>query len=228
MSIGDRVDRSLTVVLTVAAVVMATVVVARELRPTEQSRSDRDVGGPLPSEADWQRVLATSRPLGDTLGRLQLVEFSDLECPACRVFHTRTLPALMQSFGTNLTVRLVHFPLSSHRFAVPAARAAECAAHQRRFAEFVALVFAKPDSIGVKSWTAFARDAGVRDTTEFVGCLGNPKATVMVDSGRALAERLQIPGTPTILVNGWRTRGPSLTEVERVVSAFRAGKKPER
>lgn len=205
MSIGDRVDRLLTVVLTIAAVVMATAVVARELRPTE--RPTTNVGGPLPSKGDWQRVLATSRPLGDTMGRLQLVEFSDLECPACRVFHTTTLPALMQTFGSDLSVRVVHFPIRSHKFAMPAARAAECAGHQGRFGEFVALAFAMPDSIGVKSWTAFARDAGVRDSSAFVECLGNPRATVLVDSGRALAERLQIPGTPTILVNGWRTRG---------------------
>lgn len=228
MSIGDRVDRLLTVVLTSAAVVMATVVVARELRPAERSRPTGNVGGPLPSNADWQRVLATSRPLGDTLGRLQLVEFSDLECPACRVFHTMTLPALMESFGTDLTVRLVHFPISSHRFAKPAARAAECAAHQRRFPEFVALVFAKPDSIGIKLWAAFARDAGVRDSSAFVRCMGNPGATALVDSGRALGERLGIKGTPTILVNGWQTRNPSLAEAERVISAFRAGKTPER
>ena len=223
---GDRVDRLLTIVLTAAAVVMATVVVARELMPSNSSTEV--VSGPLPSPADWHRVLATSRPLGDTSGRLQLVEFSDLQCPACKVFHRTTLPALIERFGAELSVRLVHFPITSHRFAMPAARASECAAHQGRFGEFVALAFAMPESLGVRSWTDFAREAGVRDTTAFVACLGNPRATQLADSGRALGERLRIRGTPTILVNGWQTKSPSLTEVERVVSAFRAGKKPAR
>ena len=82
--------------------------------------------------------------------------------------------------------------------------------------------------LGVKSWARLAQDAGVRDTSSFGACMGNPTATSLVDSGRALSGRLQLRGTPTIVVNGWKTKGPSLPEVERVLSAFRDGKTPDR
>ena len=66
----------------------------------------------------------------------------------------------------------MHYPLPTHRFAEPAALAAECAGEQGRFAEFVGAVYAGQDSLGLKPWWEYARIATVQDSLlRYVNCL---------------------------------------------------------
>lgn len=57
------------------------------------------------------------------------------------------------------------------RFALPAARGSECAANPGRFAEYVTAVFRKQDSLGLRTWGAFAEDAGVPDARASDECV---------------------------------------------------------
>ena len=95
-----------------------------------------------------------------------------------------------------------HWPLPYHPLAYPAARAAECAGVQGKFTEFSDALYAQQDSLGVKSFAAFAADAGVPDLPRFAACgLTNDKIPeVERDTKTALA--LKGRGTPTIIIDG--------------------------
>ena len=144
--------------------------------------------------------------IGDSLptDKVLVVEFSDLECPFCRRFHT-ALAAAVDSIGPEkFKMHFAHFPLPQHRFAIPAAKAAECARTQGKFNQFVASVFSSQDSLGLKEWTQIAHDAGVADTSALARCtLLQAMPTAIVD-GIASGKRLGVKGTPTVIVNGWR------------------------
>ena len=204
---------------------MAAVVVYREVVPRPIQASGASPSSGPQYYPDWQGLLHVARPIGDAVGPVHLIEFGDLECPACRQFHAEVLPKLKRRFGSKVNVSFVHYPLSIHRFARPAARAAECAASQARFGPFVEVVFANQDSLGLKSWTSMARDAGLGDSTTFARCLATIDAA-RVDSGVAVARRLGLNGTPTVIVNGWRVPNPSSEELPRAIEDLLSGRDP--
>jgi protein-disulfide isomerase len=170
--------------------------------------------------------LAPALRLGPAGAPIQTVEFTDFECPYCRQFHA-TLRSVRQRFGESVAVNLVHFPLPMHRFAFPAARAAECAERQGRFSWFVDVVYGKQDSLGLKTWTSYAKDAQVGDTALFLRCVTDTARVPRIDAGVALGKRINIVSTPTVIVNGWRIDGtPPESLVIRVVSDLLTGREP--
>jgi protein-disulfide isomerase len=129
-----------------------------------------------------------------------------LECPFCARYH-ESVVALRKEFGSDLEFVFVHSPLPQHRFAVDAARAAECAHRQGRFSEFAAVAYARQDSLGMLPWSVLAARASVPEVDEFDSCIADPSSMARVDSGRAASSRLRIQGTPTFVVNGHLVAG---------------------
>jgi protein-disulfide isomerase len=121
----------------------------------------------------------------------------------------------------------VHFPLPMHRFAEPAARVAECAGDQGRFETMHDLLFERQDKFGLEPWNEFATEAGVADGAAFDACIKRTDPIPRVADGKALGNQLDIQGTPTVVINGWKVgRPPTLDELDRMVKAILAGKSP--
>lgn len=117
-------------------------------------------------------------------------------------------------------------PLDIHRFAAIAAHAAECANEQQAFGAFVDVVFAQQDSIGLKPWQRLGAEAGARDSVAFLACMDRAPHG-RIDKGRNLAESLEIRGTPTIYVNGWRfLRPPSDEDLAATIDDVLEGRTP--
>jgi protein-disulfide isomerase len=153
---------------------------------------------------DWREIARTGTLIGSESATLKIVEFSELECPFCRRFHEGILKQLRARFGDRLALVYMHYPIQGHRFARPAARAAECAKAQGRFGEFIEAVYAKQDSLGLKTWQSYGEDAGVADTTELVRCASKSAPIGILDEQVAIGKKLSVLGTPTIMVNGWK------------------------
>ncbi|MCC6319781.1 MAG: thioredoxin domain-containing protein [Gemmatimonadaceae bacterium] len=202
-AIGSRLERIALVVLCAAAVTVAAALAKREFGG---QRSPPD--GSIPEVVlmtNWEHLTAVGHTEGRADARVKVVEFGDLECPYCKRSR-ETMKVILARYGDRVSHTFVHYPLPSHRFARPAARAAECAGAQDRFSAMVDEVYRKQDSLGLKSWTSYAADAGVLDTAEFKRCIqgiGDSAAERGLRAGRPLGVR----GTPTILVNGLRFYG---------------------
>jgi protein-disulfide isomerase len=152
---------------------------------------------------NWDGLLAASRSDGDTIAPVTMLIFTDLECPACRRFHTVTLPRIRDKYSrSDLRVAFRHWPLGYHRLAMPAAIAAECAANQGRFLEFLDAVFNAQDSLSILTFTDFARRAGVDDTTAHADCMSLDTVRARVERDKEVAESLGGGGTPMILLDG--------------------------
>ncbi len=223
-------ERAASYLLTLAAIVIAAVLVRREFFPPARGPNLVPATGSLEFDADWQSYLTHAVPAGQPVATVTLIEFVDIECPACRAFHLDALRVAREEFGDQLDVRFVHWPLPNHRFARPGAEAAECAAQQGRFPEYLDALFGRQDSLGLKSWTGYAADAGVPDTLAFLNCLRNPgPLRARIDSGAVTAERLGFFGTPTILANGWRFPAPpSSVRLREVIQDLVAGRDPRK
>lgn len=215
---NDRLDRFITILLAGCAAAISVAFVYRQISPPRAPQT----ASPEPPRfvTNWATITAVARPLADTAAPIKIIELADFECPFCRRADS-VYRQMERVFPGEVTQLFVHFPLRGHRFATPAANASECANDQGAFRRFHDLVYDKQDSLGLKSWVSFAREAGVRDTVQFARCLTIARAP-FVDSGLAWAKRLNARGTPTVIVNGWLFSAPpdSATLVAAIRSAL--------
>jgi protein-disulfide isomerase len=225
---GPRVDLTLSVVLTVTAVSMAVVVVGREVRSSSRARSDSQPSFATPRPVylpDWRTFRELGIELGDSGSPVQVLVFNDLECFACRRYHFETLRSIQEQARVSLT--FLHLPLGTHRFAMDAARGAECAATQGAFKAFAEMVFLKQDSLGLKPWVEYAREARIADPEAVIACMQGEGSFPRIEAGLALAARLGVDATPTVIVNGWlHPRPPSLRELAGAVADVLRGVEP--
>jgi protein-disulfide isomerase len=145
--------------------------------------------------------------IGNPTAPIKLVEFADFECPYCRRADS-TYRKVAARFGPRLAMVFIHDPLKIHRFAMPAAQAAECAAEQGRFDAYHDQLYDKQDSLGLKSWLSLAVAAGVRDSAGFQDCINRGRGAARIQRGLAAAKQFGVNATPTILINGWRFWSP--------------------
>jgi protein-disulfide isomerase len=176
----------------------------------------------------WHDALAKGVHLGSDTAPVQLVEFADFECPFCGNFH-KTLKAVQARFPNQIALTYVHFPLQGHRFALQAARVVECAGEQQRFEAMYDRLFDEQDSFGLKPWSELAAEAGVSDGSAFERCIKRTDPIPRVVGGEQLGKALDVQGTPTIIINGWKlARPPSSEELDGMVKAILAGRSPVR
>lgn len=85
-------------------------------------------------------VVVKEHILGNPDAETVLVEYSDLQCPACASFHP-VVKQLMEDFEEDIRFEYRHFPLPIHPYAQQAAVAAEAAGQQDKFFEYHDLLF---------------------------------------------------------------------------------------
>lgn len=200
-------DRIVTALLTVAALAIAGALVSREVRHDGPVAAASTAQPRLSREAAWTDVLEGGIRIGAPAAPVQLAVFSDFECPYCQRFHAAFRSARAE-FGDSVSLVFVYFPLSMHKFARPAARAAECARVQGRFSEYADALFDAQDSLGLKPWSAYASAAKGIDSARLSRCANEPQTDSAVAAGVALGTRLGVQYTPTVLINGWRYAVP--------------------
>jgi protein-disulfide isomerase len=194
----------ISAMLVLAALAIVALVVRREF--ASPSIASRPRSEPAYLE-HWQDLLSSGVVMGHARAPVKIIEFADLECPYCRTFDLE-LRRLHGRFGDSVAFVFLHYPLPNHRFAMPAARAMECAAEHGRAEHLMRSVYDKQDSLGLKSWASFGVDAGVSDSTWFAVCVGETATRKRINAGIEAGRRLGVRATPTVIVNGWRYPSP--------------------
>lgn len=220
-----KLQRLLDIVLTCSALVLVGAVVQREVRRPGRGP---DVSSKPEFHADWKDFARAGRVIhGSSAATVVLIEFSDFECPYCRRF-TATLKAVEHRYGNRVGVVFLHYPLSIHRFALPAANAAECANAQGRFVAYHDVLFAKQDSLGLKPWTAYAAEAGVEDLSRFSDCTADTTKSRAISDGLRIGNELGVRGTPTVMLNGWLySGGTDSTRLFKAIDDLIGGREPK-
>lgn len=172
---------------------------------------------------NWKDLSKAALWSGDSGAAIQIIEFVDMECAACRSFSSR-LEQLRVKYGERLSLGVIHYPLPRHRFARVAAHAVECAAEEGDPSAFISVLYAKQDSIGLKTWGSYSADARMQDTAAVGSCVASKRSFKRIDAGVRLGKRLKIPGTPTLVVNGWVL--PPNDNFERAVALIADGRPP--
>ena len=212
----ERLSNLLTTVLVVCAVIITGLVARRELFAPGPAPAPVTV---VPVE-NWQSFAATGSALGASNAPVQIVEFSDFQCPFC----ARVAPELRQlqeRYPGQVAVVYRHFPLESiHPHAFAAAVAAECAGEQGRFQAFHDALFAGQDSIGKQPWSAYATQAGIANAAEFDVCVREQRFAERVRRDMEDARAAGVEATPSYIFGGRMMTGTAgIREVEKWVAA---------
>ena len=162
------------------------------------------IHGVRSSTGDFERVNIDGAPfLGREDAPVTVVEFSDFECPFCRRWYEDSKGRLEREYIDTGKVKLVymHFPLSFHPEAMPAALASECAYEQGKFWEFHDLIFENQQVIGEANYKKWAGELGL-DQGQFDDCYDSRKYEADVQDDFSKGQGAGIRGTPGFLVNG--------------------------
>lgn len=88
-------------------------------------------------------------------------------------------------------------------------------------------LFEGQDSFGPKPWSDYATSAGVPDLGQFDACTKKSNPIPRVEEGKQLGTQIDVQGTPTLLINGWKLGHPPIErELNAMVKAVLAGKDP--
>lgn len=151
------------------------------------------------------------RAKGPVDAPVQMIEYSDFECPACQLAQA-TLRELMTQYPAKIRLIYQHFPLSGHKFSPLAHRAAECAAHEKKFWEYHDRLYAEQSHWSasaeppIEAFLSYARDAGLNVET-FARCLADASVDQKIQQERLAGEDLGVRSTPTFFVNGRMVAG---------------------
>lgn len=215
---STKLSAAADVLLALAAVGLLAWVIARD-RIGGNEAAPTEISAPV-SQEHWMRVRALGREVGDSTSAIQVVEFLDLECPGCRVYHRTVVePLLNGDSSIKVSFRVVHFPLRSHVFARQAAIGSECAASQGAFPDFIARALENQARFSLGPWEEIATLANVGSVADFRDCMSTSRGAARVDLGRFLGDSIGVTGTPTILINGQHfTSPPSLKKIHEVAA----------
>lgn len=172
--------------------------------PVEQQKlASQDLAGTL------REIDANDHILGDVNARVVIVEYSDTECPYCKVFHSAML-SIMQEYGKEGKVAWVyrHFPIAEiHSRAPKEAEAQECAGElggNSKFWEYTNKLYEITPSnneLDPKELTKIATQVGL-SSTAFDTCLESGQYAPRVNLDVQNAQELGALGTPySILID---------------------------
>lgn len=140
---------------------------------------------------------------GDKDAPVQIIEFSDFQCPFCARFFSQTLPQLEKEYIDAGKANLVYrdLPLPFHPESQKAAESAECADDQGKFWEMHDTIFKNQQTMSVDNYKKWAAELGL-DMETFNSCLDSGKHADEVKNDLADANSYGASGTPTFFING--------------------------
>lgn len=164
-------------------------------------------------------VSADEPAWGPADARIVIIEYSDFQCPYCKMFMENTYARLRQMYSDQVRFIYRDFPLDSiHPRARPAAEAAQCAHEQGKFWEYHDLLFANQQALETSDLKRYAQQLGL-DMDQFNTCVDTRKYQASVEADVQAGLRQNVTGTPTFFINGQALVGAQPLEAFQAVIA---------
>lgn len=162
---------------------------------------------------------ADGKAMGPAGAPVVVTEFSDYQCPYCKIWHDEIQDQLVAKYVSaegRVRFEFRHFIVIDGNVggveSRQAAIAAECANTQGVFWSFHALLFANQQGEGLGAFSntrlaALADKQGL-DMPAFNQCFSGSAAAANVVADEQLARQLGLNSTPSLLVNGQKIANP--------------------
>lgn len=156
-------------------------------------------------------VTPQDRVKGPANAPVTILEFSDFECPYCKMA-SGVVKEVLAAYPDKVKLVYRHFPLrDKHPDAQYAAEAAECAGDQGKFWEISDVIFANQEKLSAADIDKYAKDLSL-DMGKFGDCLKAGKFKTKIDADVASGGEYGISGTPSFFVGNEFVSGGSTVE----------------
>jgi protein-disulfide isomerase/uncharacterized membrane protein len=157
-----------------------------------------------------QEMLSGPNVKGPDAPLMDIVEFSDLQCPACKMAAQYFKPFLLKN-AKEVRFSYLNFPLDGacnayapngmHRYGCAAARAVICAGKQGKFFEYHDQVFDNQENLSEEFLVQAANNLGL-EVNAFTACQSDPQTEALLQKNIEWGNSVKVEFTPTIIVNG--------------------------
>lgn len=202
--------------ITPVAIIIAGIIIAfslntSKLSTSKGSGSDLISGALAKPEPEVAKVTSSDHIRGNKNAEIVIIEYSDIECPFCKVYH-QTLKKIYDEYGKDNKVAWVyrHFPLSYgeralHQNAAKEAEATECAAElggEEAFWKYIDVIYATTksnDGLALATLPDLAATVGL-DKTKMKACIDSGKYAAKVRESYDAGAKAGAAGTPYTVI----------------------------
>jgi protein-disulfide isomerase len=168
--------------------------------------------GADPFAAARAELKAANGPVhGAADATVTIVEFGDLECPACKAAQPNITKLLQEEPKARLIFQ--NFPLEAvHKWALLGSKYVDCLEREHNDAvwKFISTVYEHQGEITPETaetvLKGYVKDAGA-DPTAISACAAKPETEKRVRESLALGAKLGVTSTPTFFINGRKVVG---------------------
>jgi protein-disulfide isomerase len=171
---------------------------------------------------DYNKVhnlsIGSSPIKGDKNAPVTIVEFSDFQCPYCSRLQP-TLVQVLEAYPKDVKLVFKDFPLSFHKQAKNAAKAARAAGEQGKYWEMHDLIFEKFSTVNEEMFKEFAGKLTL-DMNKFNADYSSTKYDQLIQQDINMGRTAGVTGTPSLFLNGKRMQRRSLDDFKAAIDAI--------
>lgn len=170
---------------------------------------------------DYSKVypidVAHSPILGKKDAPVTIVEFVDFQCPFCARYHPLVLEAV-KLYPDKVKAIIKNFPLPFHQQAKSAAEAAFAADEQGKYWEMANELLKNNTDLSEKKFKELAKGIGL-NVNKFLMDYREKKETWnrYIQKDMQMGNKVEVRGTPTIYINGSKTRARDLESFKKAI-----------
>jgi len=171
---------------------------------------------------DYNKVhnlpIGSSAIKGNKSASITIVEFSDFQCPYCARLQP-TLTQVLNAYPKDVKLVFKDFPLSFHKQAKNAAKAARAAGEQGKYWEMHDLIFEKFSTVNEAMMKEFAGKLNL-DMNKFNADFGSTKYDQLIQQDINMGRTAGVTGTPSLFLNGKRMQRRSVDDFKTAIDAI--------
>lgn len=191
------------------AIIIAGLIIAGAILLKGQQGQVQNNNGGTKTDIKIKPVKADEHIVGDAKAKIVIVEYSDTECPFCKVFH-ETMNKVVSQYSGKVAWVYRHYPIAQlHPKAFNEALATECAWEQGgndsfwKFTNELYKITPSNNKLDIIELPKIAKEMGLNIDT-FYTCLSTEKYKEKVEADMTDGNNAGVEGTPQsfILKNG--------------------------
>lgn len=173
------------------------------------------------SSTVFQIDYSKGQKIGSDSAKVKLVEFSDLQCPACLAAEP-LVRKIRADYPGQLQLLYMHFPLPQHTHGLQAAILAEAAGAQGKFWEMHDKLFETQAQWSTMTdvtpfFLGLARELNL-DEAKIKEALDKNEFKDKIDADKAEGQRLGVDSTPSFFLNGRKLNLQSFDDLNTAVA----------
>ncbi len=171
---------------------------------------------------DYHKVhripVGKSKIRGNEKAPVTIVEFSDFQCPYCSRLQP-ILKQILEAYPNDVKLVFKDFPLSFHKHAKNAAKAAHAAGEQEKYWEMHDLIFENYNKLDENKFKEFAEKLNL-NVEKFVADYNSNKYDNQIQQDINTGRSVGVSGTPTLFINGKKMRSRSFEDFKKVIEGY--------